>query len=287
MYIVAKPNSGLLLSDTTKDAIVTFLNTKKTLTIEPVVIDATYIFVQTEVLVKFTPDETARTANQLAEAVKDALLNYESTELGLFTQNFIESELIKNLDAVDTAITSVQTDIKLERRLVPEVNSSRTYSIPFNHELLNISGGVILSITPEAHPGQGLTLTSSSFTYDGQTGVQMDDDGFGNVRFFTRSSITGIKSYLTRRAGTIDYTTGLITLNSINFEAFVGDYISIFVVPEEKDVEPSKNQLVLLTDSKVTVFDNKIGRNTAIVSNIQTAGDTAETSDYGTSFALI
>ena len=212
------------------------------------------------------------------------MLNYETNELGLFGQAYIDSELIKIVDGVNDAITSVSTDIKLVRRFIPQLNQSETYTIPFNHGLLDVTGGVVLPITPTAHPGQGVTLTSTSFTFNGFS-CQMDDDGFGNVRFFRRTA-TGIKIYENRAAGTLDYTTGLMRLNNVNITAYEGNYIEIFVVPTEDDVFPVRNQLILFSGATIRVFDSNLQRVTASVINVETAGDAAELQEYGTAYSI-
>lgn len=280
VYIAAKPSSGLLLSQDTKDAITLYLSDKKNLTVEPIVVDATYLYIEPTVDVKFNPDRTSIDAGTLANRVKDVLIDYESRYLGLFGNEFVRSKLVGLVDAVNDAITSVDIEILLAQRFIPQLNTVTTYTFNFNHSLLNITGGTVLPIVPEQHPGQGLTLTSSRFTYNGQT-VQMDDDGFGNVRFY-RISSTGVKIYETRRAGTIDYTTGKVELNSVNITAYEGNFITVRVVPADYDVSPVRAQLILLSSGIVRVTDNNLNRITASVRNISLDGDSTEVAEYAT-----
>lgn len=284
VYIAAKPTNGLILSQTLKENIVSYLQTKKILTIEPIVVDATYLFVEPTIDARFNPDNTNKDSTTIASEIQTALLNYETNQLGLFGQQYINSEVIKLVDAVNDAITSVSINLKLVRRFIPELNQSETYTIPFNHSLLDVTGGVVLPIRPTAHPGQGVTLTSTSFTFNGFT-CQMDDDGFGNVRFFRRTA-TGIKIYENRAAGTIDYTTGLMRLNNVNITAYQGNYIEIFVVPTDDDIVPVRNQLILFSGATIRVYDNNLQRVTASVINVETAGDAAELQEYGTAYSI-
>jgi len=129
-----------------------------------------------------------------------------------------------------------------------------------------------------------LTLSSSRFTFNGVT-VEMDDDGFGNIRLY-RLRTDGVKVYESRRAGTIDYGTGLVSLRDINITAFEGDYIYINVVPNVVDITPVRNQLILLTEARVNVIDTRLGKTTSILSKIRTEGDTTEITDYGTNYTL-
>lgn len=280
VYIAAKPRSGLLLSQTTKDSITQYLSTRKNLTVEPIVVDASYLYIEPTVSVKFNPDSTNSDAGTLANTVKNVMTNYEETYLGLFGNSFIRSQLVGLIDGANDAITSVDIELKLSQRFIPQLNNVTTYTFNFNHSLLDITGGIVLSVVPEQHPGQGLTLTSSSFTYNGYS-VQMDDDGFGNVRFFRRSA-AGVKIYELRRAGTIDYTTGTVQLDSVNITGYSGDYITIRVVPSQYDITPVRSQLLLLSNGIVQITDNNLGTVAATVSNISFDGDATQVAEYAT-----
>ena len=61
----------------------------------------------------------------------------------------------------------------------------------------------------------GGILSSTGFKVTGSDLEQfLDDDGNGNVRRYYLSS--GIRTYSNETQGTIDYSTGQITLNSLN-----------------------------------------------------------------------
>tara|TARA_R110002124_G_scaffold103780_1_gene253050 strand:- start:9162 stop:11051 length:1890 start_codon:yes stop_codon:yes gene_type:complete len=281
VYIAAKPRSGLLLSQDTKDSIVTYLADKKSITVEPIVVDASYLYVQPTVDVKFNPDDASIDSGTLATAIKDVIIDYEDKNLGLFSNEFIRSELMKKVDAVNDSITSVDIALQLSQRFIPQSNVITTYTFNYNHPLLNITAGSVLTIVPEKHPGQGLALFSSSFSYGGYTGIQMDDDGFGNVRFF-RLNGGGTKIYENRRAGTINYDSGQVILSSVDITGYVGDYITIRVVPRLNDIDPIRSQLILLSDATVRVYDNNLSRITASVTNISLDGDSTEVQEYAT-----
>lgn len=285
VYISAKPYTGLLLSTLTKERIVEFLQTKKMLTVEPIVVDATYLYIEPTVTVKYSPNNTDSSGSQIANGIQAALVAYENNSLGLFGNTFIKSDLIVDIDNVNDAITSVDIDMKLSRRLVPSVGSVADYVIPFNHQLLDISSGVVLPVSPEAHPGQGLTLTSSQFSYDGYDNVEMDDDGFQNVRFFYRNP-QGVKVFLNRRAGSINYTTGVVDLNDINITAYEGDYIDIRVVPIEYDISPVRNQIILLSNGTIRVRNNNTGRTEATLTRIPLGGDNTDIQDYSAAYSI-
>ena len=106
----------------------------------------------------------------------------------------------------------------------------------------------------------GGILSSSGFKVDGNVNeCFFDDDGAGNVRLYFMSS--GVKSYLNSTQGTIDYSTGALTLNSMNIAAIsnidgaVSTVIRLIVVPSSNDVVPVREQIVEMdiANSNITV----------------------------------
>jgi len=109
VYISVKPFSGTLLAEDRKQTIADYLVDRNVLTIEPQIVDPTYLYVKPQLTVKYNPDLTTLTAGQLSTAVSNAVINYETNKLGLFGQNFIGSQLIKDIYEVNNSITSIQT----------------------------------------------------------------------------------------------------------------------------------------------------------------------------------
>jgi len=75
-----------------------------------------------------------------------------------------------------------------------------------------------------------------------------DDDGNGNIRRYFVSG--GVKQYQDNAAGTVDYGTGNIVINSINIttvssvDGLASTQIRITVKPKLLDVTPVRNQIL-------------------------------------------
>jgi hypothetical protein len=115
---------------------------------------------------------------------------------------------------------------------------------------------------------QGGILESSGFKVSGDTTnvYFLDDDGAGNVRRYRSSG--GVRTYANNTQGTISYTTGQITLNSLNIttvENIRGEastVIELIVKPNSNDIVPVRDQIVEIDveNSSVTVeVDTFIG----------------------------
>ena len=76
----------------------------------------------------------------------------------------------------------------------------------------------------------------------------LDDDGLGNVRLYYL--VSGIKTILNATQGTIDYTTGQITINSLdiasisNIRGSVSTVIEVTASPSSNDVVPVRDQIL-------------------------------------------
>lgn len=268
VYIAVKPISGTLLAEDRKSAIVDFLNNKNILTIEPVIVDPTYLYVKPTITVKYNPDLTTLSSGEIATAVKNKIINYETNTLGIFGRSFIGSQLMSDISLASESITSVQDELMMEKEFKPNTSTSTTYNIAFNNPIYN------------PHPGHKYAISSSKFTYEGNNNSYFDDDGNGVIRIYTLT-VTGTRSYSNNNAGSIDYLTGLVTLDNLLITAFDGSAIKIIADPSQEDIDSVRNQLLLIKDASVSVFDTKLKSTVATLSSISTEGASSTIPETG------
>ena len=85
-----------------------------------------------------------------------------------------------------------------------------------------------------------------------------DDDGSGNLRIYYLVGNT--RTYTNSTAGTVDYTTGLIKINSMvitgvgNVDDTTSSQIRITALPNSNDIVPVRNQILEIdfTNSTIT-----------------------------------
>jgi len=274
VFLSVKPNTGFFVSQTRKNDIETYLANKNVLSITPEVVDPTYKFIVPTVRVRYNPNITSSTAGAIVSTIGNKLIQYELSDLVSFSKDYVSSELIRQIYPANEAISSIEIDLKMMKNFIPITTSPTTYNIPFNSSLLNISGGITLSVTPQAHTGRGLTITSSAFTYESNIASYFDDDGFGNVRvyYFDESNI---RIYTNKTAGTVDYDTGLVTLNQIIISGYQGAALQIYAVPREGTISSIRNQILAITEASISLYDTKLKRITSSTSNVSTQGSSA------------
>ena len=94
---------------------------------------------------------------------------------------------------------------------------------------------------------------------DSPTVFYLDNDGQGNVRRYSFSGATRV--YANETQGTIDYSTGAITINSLsvlsveNIRGAASTKIELTVVPQSNDVVPVRDQIleIDIANSSITV----------------------------------
>lgn len=267
-YISVKPRAGNLISQDRKNDIKSFLQNKNVLSIEPEVVDPTFLYVAPTFTVKYNPDLTSLSSGALNDKIIDTIKTYENVKLGLFGKSFINSEMTKDIITTDDSIISVQTSLQMKKQFIPSATLTSTYRIPFSNALFN------------PHPGHKYAISSTKFTYEGNANAYFDDDGNGNIRVYTLVGTT-TRSYLNNNVGSVDYSTGLVTLEAILIPAFEGDFITITGKPNLDDIDPLRNQILLIKDSSVSLFDTQIKNTVINTTNISTQGNSTSIPDSG------
>lgn len=277
VYVAAKPLRGTLLSTNRKTAIKSSLRRYNVQSIDVEMTDPAYLYVVPYVEVRYVPEQTTRTASEIAAALAARVRSFESAYLGKFESKFRLSKFLAYLDDVDDAVTGSRAVIDLQKRFSPSTTSKNDYVIRFNTHLLQLGEGEQLAAVrggSSAHPGFGW-LTSSSFTKDGFTSY-LEDNGFGIVRTYYRSSVGRFdRVYTDRGVGTVDYTNGIVYLNAFKPDAVSGDALYVTARPVSQNVNAVRNQIILMAGSRIAVLNDSTGAVLATASDISTIGDTA------------
>ena len=250
--ISIKAKSGTVLSDTSKADIVTQLKPYNVASVRPVIKypETTSVLITSNV--KYDAKATAKTADTIKADVIDSLTTYNASTLQRFDSVFRYSKVTGLIDSADTSILSNITTVKIRKDFQPIISTSSKYNIYFRNALYNPHSGHLSS--------EGGILSSSGFKVDGNTNeCFFDDDGAGNVRLYYLSG--GVKTYLNSTQGTVDYSTGAITLNSMNIvsisniDGAASTVIQLTVVPSSNDVVPVRDQIVEMdiANSRITV----------------------------------
>ena len=251
VYISINPVAGATLTEATKSDIITQLKNFNVASITPVIEDPETTFIQPTVTVRYDAKSTTNTAESIKSLVQTAITNFNTDSLQEFDQVFRHSKFIETVNKADDSILSNITTLKLHKSFTATLTSSTTYTISFNNALYNPHSG--------HNSDMGGILSSSSFKVSGDTTNDyfLNDDGQGNIRLYYVAG--GVNVYINNTQGTIDYTTGKITLNSLhisevgNVDGATSTTIRLTVVPNSVDVVPVRNQVIEIDETNTTV----------------------------------
>ena len=251
VYISINPVAGATLTEATKSDIITQLKDFNVASITPVIEDPETTFIQPTVTVRYDAKSTTNTAASIKSLVQTAITNFNTDNLQEFDQVFRHSKFIETVNKADDSILSNITTLKLHKSFTATLTSSTTYTISFNNALYNPHSG--------HNSDMGGILSSSSFKVSGDTTNDyfLNDDGQGNIRLYYVAG--GVNVYINNTQGTIDYTTGKITLNSLhisevgNVDGATSTTIRLTVVPNSVDVVPVRNQVIQIDETNATV----------------------------------
>ena len=248
--IGVKAASGSTLTETTKADIVNKLKPYNVASVKPEIVDPETTSVLLTSTVKYDSKSTTKSSDTLKSEITTAVTNYNTNTLQKFDAVYRHSKLTGLIDDVDTSILSNITTIKIRKSFTPTLSSSTKYDIYFRNSLFNPHSG--------HNKSAGGILSSTGFKVTGSDLEQfLDDDGNGNVRRYYLSS--GIRTYSNETQGTIDYSTGQITLNSLNIASIsnirgaTSTVVELTVTPNSNDVVPVRDQIVEIDIANSTI----------------------------------
>ena len=248
VFISLKPQNSDYLSEVEKAEVTTKLNQLNMLTVRPVIKDAEIVKILLTTVFKYNANDTTLSKGEIETIVRNAIVNFDNTNLNNFDSIFRHSNLVKDIDAANTAILSNITNVRLRKRKQVNLSKSEGFIIEFGNGFLHPHDG--------HNKASGGILTTTGFKVDGDSvnTYFFDDDGSGIVRRYSIQG--GVRVFADLAAGTIDYTNGKISVNAINFTSTVNSDTSIdfTVLPSSDDVVAIRGSLIDISvdDIKVT-----------------------------------
>jgi hypothetical protein len=250
--IAIKAASGSTLTDATKNSIITQLKKFNVASVRPEIIDPETTTILLTSNVKYDERATTKTADTLRSEIINAIITYNTNTLQQFDSMFRYSKIVQLIDDTDTSILSNITTLKIRKTFTPTISTSTRYDIYFRNAVYNPHIG--------HKSASGGVLESSGFKVPNDNNVYfLDDDGSGNVRRYYL--VSGVRTYVNNTQGTINYTTGQITINSLtvasveNIRGASSTVIELTVQPNSNDIIPVRDQILSIdtANSSITV----------------------------------
>jgi|TARA_B100001094_G_scaffold97990_1_gene94066 hypothetical protein len=263
-YISIKPKSGTTLTESTKLNITNnIIKSKNLVSVIPEIVDPDTLGIIVQSTVYYNQNVTSKAKETIASQANAVVQNFNTANLNKFDSVFRFSALSKEIDASDVSIISNSTQINLKKVLTPTLNVATTYTLPINNPIYNDAKSLRAYV---AISSTGFTLSGSNLVYF------LEDDALGNIYTYY---LTGgnEKVYSASTVGTVNYETGLITLNnlSISGTTLSNGTINISIEPSSYDVVSVRNQLASIANEDIVV--------SAIADKVA-SGESTSSADY-------
>jgi hypothetical protein len=248
--IAIKAASGSTLTDTTKESIKTQLQKYNVASVRPEIVDPETTSLILNTTVKYDEKATTKTSDTIKSNVITTLTNYNTDTLTQFDGVFRHSKVIGLIDDTDNSILSNVTKLDIRKSFTPTLSSSTRYDVYFRNGIFNPHSG--------HKSATGGVISSTGFKVPNDSNVYyLDDDGSGNIRRYY--FVGSVRTYVNNTQGTVDYTSGQITINSLNVASVENirgassSVIEITVEPESYDIVPVRDQILEIDTANSTI----------------------------------
>jgi hypothetical protein len=247
VFVAIKPLNSDYLSDVEKTTIKNNLNKLNVITVRPEIVDPEIIKIMITTTFKYNEKLTDLTSGELETIVKSTIETYDRDNLNNFDSIFRHSNLLKAIDESDSSILSNISNVRLKlKKKILLLGQSAGITVELGNPLYNPHSG--------HNAGAGGITTSTGFYISGDTNIMyFDDDGKGKIRRYYLSA--SVRIYQDNEAGTIDYSTGKISINALNITSTVNtdNTIDFTLIPNSNDVIAKRGSLIDISSADIKV----------------------------------
>ena len=245
VFISVKPRNGDFLSDETKRELVQRLKSYAVAGIVPEFIDLKYLYVELQTSPYYNPSLNDDSSN-LKTNVSNALTQYSrSIDVNKFGGRFKYSKAVSLIDSIDSSITSNITLVQIRRNLKAVTGQFAQYEVCYGNRFH----------TQES----SYNVVSTGFTIEGVTGVVYLADEVinrekGRIFFFTYTE-GGTPNIVKKNAGTVDYMTGEVLIDTVNILSTViaNNVVEIQAIPHSNDIVGLRDLYVKFDMTNTTI----------------------------------
>ena len=268
VFISLQARPGLVITQDDKDTLLReTIVPRQPVSITAEFVDPEFTYIGLNVGVLYDSKNTTFTEGALQSEVNAELTNYFDTQLNSLDKNFYYSVLSSRIVNLSKSFIAVNLEISLQKRVVPTINTIVRYELPFNNKIQPYSvssvyfNALINRATYSVYitdvPDEGVIAPA----YSGKGVIQLK---------------TSDKNVIVdANAGTIDYDTGLIVLNSLQVSSIQGSTTTLNVScqPHEssKDIKTDILQRTSDTSETGAAVIAKPSKNYILAQNTSTA----------------
>lgn len=228
-----------------------FLKSRASVALEPIFLSPDYIYLQIVSNIKYNINKTGLNPEDIRLLAVSSMLSYADTNLNNFNRTLRYSAFVKAIDNADPSIVSNETDVFLIKYVTPTLNVAQKIYADFKTPLIQT-----VPLLSDEHPIIDIhAISSTAFTYNGQVNCVLEDNGDGIVRVVAP---VGSNHKKLADVGTVNYDTGVVSINNFNISNFFGTSLKIYASPRTKDISSSKNVILNILEPDVNIAIEQI-----------------------------
>ena len=251
VFIALDIASADIIPDSNKNNYNRYLSDKVPLATVVEFVEPSFVYLSINGDVKYNFTVTDLSENQLKTIVASSIVDYSNEYLNDFNVSFRYSNFLASVDASHFSILNNDTSINPYIKIIPTLGVDSSFSISFDTNIL------ITTPSTSSHSiSDDRGVFSSPFTFN-NLNCQLEDDGVGNMRIM---KITPTSHISLLNVGTVNYSTGLITLNNINIQQFSGDAVKIYIKSVNNDYAVSKQNILKIDVEDIVISMTPLNR---------------------------
>lgn len=233
------------VSERQKETYLEFLSDKSALAIEPVIVNAKFMYLEINTTVYYNKNFTNLSGSDFDQITRNAITQFSTNNLEQFGKNFRISKLSRAIDDADTNIISNDTSVRSIMRIAPRRNFSSYFVLQFGNELapdVTFQESTITNYDP--------CITTSVFTYGNQN-VYIQDNGAGQLDIV--KNVDGVVSIVEKGVGTVNYTTGDVILTYVTIQDYTSGYINVFARNKTRNINAPVDRIVSIDTGRINI----------------------------------
>lgn len=243
------------VSEVDKTRFLNFIRPRAAVGIEPVFINPEFLYIDVVAEVRYNTSVTSLTPSAIETLVRNEISLYNTQSLENFKKILRSSKLAERINNVHPSILGIDLDIHPNKRLVPTTGSLINATVNFGFKIQSFVS--FASAETDYIKALVSAVYSSKFTYKGLPSCVLQDsrDGILNIYSLDENDVATLIAPI----GSVDYETGVVTINGLVVDAYEGNHIGIYVNSTDKDIPATRNTIIKIDelDTEVTVVPVK------------------------------
>ena len=258
VFISLNPVSGYSITTQDQDNILnSIINPKTPVAIQPEFVDPEFVHIGLKVNAIYDPKVTTLSQGQIKSAINSSINEYFDENLNKLNKSFYISRVHDLIVSDSASLISVNVEPYLQKRLDLTLNSPFAYEAKFNTK-----------VQPRELKSSYFDVELSSNTHKvylndtpASTVVAPNYSGTGIVNFVDTDGTT-----IVGEAGTIDYDSGTVSLNSMIIKSLYGTdkKLKIRIKPHDSYKDITTDALIRTSDTSTAAVVAKPSRNTVL-----------------------